>query len=210
MRKIYQSIQTSITGIAFCIFVVALLILPSSSFAEGKRLDITGLKEMLVNLGYEPEEFKYSDGEIYYVIRPKVQGRSWIVTARAPDGRNMYLQMKFSSLPDDKDIPQQVLVALLKENSQSTYSKFFLSNSKYFMLSGSMVNRGVTPADIRKTIDEMTTVAARTEKHWDAKKWTKMEANKTAPENETVKKEDAKTEEAKKEDAKTEEVKKAQ
>lgn len=179
MRARRRNLQTSFLYYAIGVLLLAVLVMPTAVLAESKRLDITSLKELLVNLGYEPEEKKFDDGEKYFLIRPKVQGRTWYVTARTPSGRNMYVQMKFVKIEDTSKIPQDVAVGLLKENGNTSYSSFFLSKWGYFYLTANIQNKDVKPAEIRKAIEEMTTLAAKTEDFWNPKRWTKQPAGNT-------------------------------
>ncbi|MDA7948926.1 MAG: hypothetical protein MPJ78_15800 [Hyphomicrobiaceae bacterium] len=167
--------------IAAALALAFLLCLPNLENAhadDAKVLDHAGLKAMLENLGYEPKERKYGSGSLYYRIEPKLNGRTWYFNVRAPkNSRYIYVQLDFGKYPSETSIPRQGLIELLKENGKTTYSSFFIASWGGFMLTSNLVNRNVKPVDIRRAIEEMMPLAAKTEKYWNSKKWSKGESS---------------------------------
>jgi len=174
---------------AICVSAVLFLAASGTApAADDKGLDHQSLKALLENLGYEPKEQKYSNGNPYYRIEPKLNGRTWYFNVRAPDkGRYVYVQLDFGKYPSEDGIPRQALIELLKENGNTSYSFFFIASWGGFMLTSNLLNDDLKPVDFRRSIEEMMALAAKTESHWNPKKWP-QDKDAAAAENKDAKK----------------------
>lgn len=155
--------------------------------AEG-QLDRASLKAMLEGMGYEPVEKKYNNSDDKYWEVPFAKGR-WTYNAAISVNNpvSVWVTVEFGLYkgPQD-DIPQSMLMGMLSENSSLVWSRFqYATSTKSFYLTSSLRNKNVSPADLRRVIDEIIAAADRTQKLWDPKQWPTsavVESVRAAPE----------------------------
>jgi hypothetical protein len=132
------------------------------------------IKTILENMGYEPKEMKTTDGQIYgYEFAYKGKSYNYgIQITVSPNKKFVWVGSWLKKLPDPK-IPQDVIMALLKENEEGwglpylTYSE----RHNYFRAKFPHFNRGLKPADIRSAIDDLDGFLTATATIWDPEKW---------------------------------------
>lgn len=140
--------------------------------AEDKVLDYAGLGVMLENLGYEPKPREFSGGLPYHQI---VRSGVIRMTAKmyvSKDKKFVWLIVDFWDLKKDQKFPYDVLLELLEQNDKTSYGRFaYLPGSRAVRLSGNLVNRNVKPIDLRRLIENASTMTDRTQHLWNPNKW---------------------------------------
>ena len=177
----------------FIAFVLAALFLALPTFAPpahaaGEPLNHASLKPLLDGLGYEAVEktFRDTGGKFWQVSFPK---GSWtyIVAFNANNKDAIWTSVEFGLYKGaPEEIPQSVLLGMLQENSKLAWSRFHYQPSTHsFFLISTIRNKDVSPADLRRVIEEIIAATDRTQKLWDPKQWPKSaaaEPAKAAPE----------------------------
>lgn len=150
------------------------LLQPMTLHAAEARLDRATLKAMLEGMGYQPVEKKYNNSEDKYWEVLFAKGR-WTYNAAISvnNPESVWVTVEFGLYKGPQaDIPQGVLLGLLSENANLVWSRFqYGSSTQSFYLTSSLRNKNVSPADLRRVIDEIIAAADRTQKLWDPKQW---------------------------------------
>lgn len=172
MRFVHRCRQSLVVTLTIGLLALTAFAFAPRAYAEPKVLDDAGLKEMLVNMGYEPEEEKSADGSSYFTITGEAPDLNWTVSlsVSGPTGL-VWIGMDFWSLKDKK-IPNDVLLEALERNQHLNTVRFmYLKDAEKFRLGGSIPNRDVTPAELRKLIDETVNEARQTQHLWNPNNW---------------------------------------
>ncbi|ODR98692.1 hypothetical protein AUC68_09910 [Methyloceanibacter methanicus] len=158
---------------AVSILVLALLTAPRTVSAEPVEIDNAGLVTMLQNLGYEPVEQKYPNGDPYQRIKGSAPDLNWTADlAVNPNSKLVWLEMDFWGLNENQKFPYDVLLEALERNfNLGTVRFIYLKRLRKLRLAGSLPNRDVTPVQIRKLIDEAVNEARQTQHLWNPNKW---------------------------------------
>ena len=163
---------------ALSLLVLALIAVPSSVAAGPVELDNAGLVQMLENLGYEPKEGKYPNGNPFQTIGGATPELTWSANLSVnPSTHLIWLEMNFWSLQGDQKFPYDVLLEALERNFQlDTMRYVYLKESRKFRLAGSLPNRDIKPVQIKALIDEAVNEAQQTQHLWNPNKWRQQPA----------------------------------
>lgn len=166
------------------LFLLGYLLCPLSAHAADGPLDQASLKAMIEGLGYEPQEGKFNDTQAQY-YRIRIPGSPWNydITIYIDTSRNtISINSEFALYKGAADlIPQSVLLGLLSDNANLTFTQFrYLQSSNSFFLLGNLRNKDVSAADLRRVIDEIVSAANRTQNLWDPKQWPQAPAAEAA------------------------------
>ncbi|MEZ5898534.1 MAG: hypothetical protein R3D51_03475 [Hyphomicrobiaceae bacterium] len=157
------------------LFLIGGLLHPATLQAAEGPLDHASLKTMIEGLGYEPQEGKFNDTQAQY-YRIRIPGSPWNydITIYIDASKNIVsINSEFALYKGAADlIPQSVLLGLLSDNANLTFTQFrYLQSSNSFFLLSNLRNKDVSAADLRRVIDEIVSAANRTQKLWDPKQW---------------------------------------
>jgi len=159
------------------LFLFGYVLHPVTLHAAEGSFDNASLKAMIEGLGYEPQEGKFNDTQVQY-YRIRIPGSPWNydITFYIDASRNsVSINSEFGLYKGAADlIPQSVLLGLLSENANLTFTQFrYLQSSNSFFLLANLRKKDVSAADLRRVIDEIVSAASRTQKFWDPKQWPK-------------------------------------
>ncbi|MEM8689784.1 MAG: hypothetical protein AAGF81_20850 [Pseudomonadota bacterium] len=150
--------------------------------AENGKLEHASLRVMLENLGYEPEERKFTDGLAYYDIEEPGDVRMTAKVFVSASGNILWFLVDYWALKEDQKYPHEVLLELLAENDKAAYVHFgYLPKSRRMRLNASLVNRGIKPVDLRRVINEASRLTDRTQHLWNPNEWKVQPAKAAAP-----------------------------
>lgn len=147
--------------------------------APSSSLDHASLKAMLEEIGYAPIEKKYSGTDTSFWQVPITRGPwRYDVAVSAYTRDVVYVSVEFGLYGGRKeDIPQSILLAMLSENYNLTWSHFvYLTQSEKFALIAAIHNADVTGDHLRRVIDEIVDAADRTQNLWVPDQWPKPPA----------------------------------
>ena len=163
-----------ITSTFVSVLVVIVVAAQQPVRAEKTVLSHASMKTMLENMGFEPTEKTFSNGENYYEIRIQRGAWNYSLDVNANSPKMVYVSMSFGLYTGKiEDFPKDKLVALLAENQNTMYSHFlYLKETNKFRLLSRLLNGSITPVILRRALNEMVNVADRTEHLWNPKKWT--------------------------------------
>ncbi len=140
--------------------------------AQDGVIPIEGLKPLLVNLGFEPEELM-GEKDPYYRIRFKQDPFTFVVDVSLSSSRAYFwLVMRLAEIPDPAKAPAAALMKLLVLSDTQGPNYYSVSEKPAIIfLNRPLENRGLTPARIRKTLDELAGAAKKDADAWDPSKW---------------------------------------
>ncbi|MBU2580184.1 MAG: hypothetical protein KJ622_00505 [Alphaproteobacteria bacterium] len=152
------------------------LLHPMTSRASETNLDHASLKAMIEGLGYEPVEKTYSDsGAKFWELSFPRGPWTYTVAVNANSRETLWTSVEFAVYKGPpENIPQSALLGMLLENTNLKWSQFrYQANTHSFFLVSVLRNKTISPADLRRVIDEIVAAADRTQKLWDPKLWPK-------------------------------------
>ncbi len=165
--------RTLIVSLTIGLLALTAFAFTPRAYAEPQALDIAGLKQMLENLGYEPTEHAYASGNKYLSIKGDTAGLKWTLDfSLSDDPKLVWATINYWQLKDDQKFPYDVLLKTLAQNDGPKYMHFaYLENARQLRLVGSVINRDLTPADLRKMIDEAVKISSQTQQLWNPNEW---------------------------------------
>lgn len=138
--------------------------------AAGHALTTESLGTMLENLGYEVKPWDNKKG---YGVTWKQD--TWTFYANASVSTNggvLWLVMPLGNVEDPAKAKLAAVFGLLTENDAIGPLHFsYNTSNKRLYLNDPVPNVGVTPARLRKELEDMAAVLKRTEPMWDTAKW---------------------------------------
>lgn len=166
--------------IAFAVFaVLATAFVPTqrSTGADDKApsggaLTDESLRKMLTDMGYEFKETRTAANRNYYQLTLDRDG--WALTPYvevSPDNRVVRLQLYLQKVPPDHKSPAPHLRALLEANSLSLNFFNVFSDTGFIVLNRALDNHGITPALLRRNLEEFDSYARKTVDLWNVAKW---------------------------------------
>lgn len=144
------------------------LLIPTLALAEPKKgvtLDNESLTTMLDNMGLNPKEGnKYVDvmireSDLDYPVRLSL----------SPNGRVLWIQVNVAELPEQP--PVEPLLNLLRKNANLTGKAQFCIRGKFLLLSQPVDNHDLTPAMLKKELQDICSVAKALERDLNTKEW---------------------------------------
>jgi len=136
---------------------------PKQTEVAGQTLTEDTLKSVLDNMGYEPR--KLSKG---YLLAIKQD--TWTINMQvvlSPDGRKVGLNSNLGSVPDPATVQADQWMSLLIANGDIDPSAFYFDKTqKKLYLHRSFDNRAITPANLRKEIENFAGNVKQTENLW--------------------------------------------
>lgn len=172
-----KALVTTMKILISLLLLCACLLHPTTLRAAETTLDQASLKTMVEGLGYEPNEGKFNGTDTPY-LSIRIPGSPWnydITIYVDTDKKFVGLNTQFAVYQGPAaDIPQSALLGLLSENADLTFANFrYTTSTKSLFLVASLRNKNISPADLRRVIDEIVSGANRTQKFWDPKHWPK-------------------------------------
>lgn len=151
---------------------------------EPGQQNMSSLKTMIENLGYDYKEFKNDKGELsYYLLTVRSGSGTWkIVTEISPNQENLWIYAELAAISDINQVPRDILVNMLKFNDIGPVFFAYNEKAKSFFLYHAMTNRGVTPKLLRERIGEVARHVEVQEKLWNPKMWTSTGPGTISPE----------------------------
>jgi hypothetical protein len=158
--------------IALALLAITCLSAPAAA-GEPQVLDNAGLAQMLTNMGYEPTEGHFPDGNPFQEISGVASVMSWSANVSVNPVTNLiWLEMSFWSLNEDQKFPYDVLLEALERNFHLDTVRFmYVKGSRRLRLAGSIPNHDVRSADIRQIIEAAVNEARETQHLWNPNKW---------------------------------------
>jgi hypothetical protein len=141
---------------------------------EPAPLTLEALKNMLDQMGYEYEEGKDDKGQVRnYTVTIARDSWTFVITLSVSGNQELvWLFAPLKKLNDTEQVPSSILLKMLSVNGDQGPPMFeFNERTNRFALSMPLLNRGVTPAILRKSLDRLTTQIRGTESLWNADKW---------------------------------------
>ncbi len=130
---------------------------------QADQLSDDGLKQMLTGMGYEPKPL--SKGFLV-----AVKQATWTLNMQAvisPDKRKLGLNANMGSVEDPSKITADVWLALLVSNGDIDPSSFYFDKkSNKLYLHRSFDNRSLTPASLKKELDNFGGQITQTADLW--------------------------------------------
>jgi hypothetical protein len=154
---------------------------PPAKAPVAGRLTNDKLKEMLVNLGYNPQERKSTTGNPMFHVEMTRDGWDYrFYVSLSGDGTQLWLTSYLGDLPDARDIPVERLEKLLAATNDVGPCHFSLKGRKIY-LNRAIENQNVTPGQLRGVVDEFNDRIKETKDVWNVANWTRVEATQTIP-----------------------------
>lgn len=168
--------------IAF-LLLVGVLVQPLPVRAADAHLDHASLKSLIEGLGYEPVEKSFSNtGDKYWDLSFPRGPWTYNVTINANNKDSIWTSVEFAVYKGEKQgIPPSALLGMLEENNRLVWSRFrYQESTRSFFLVSTLRNKNISPADLRRVIEEIVAAADRTQTLWDPKQWPKAAAAEPA------------------------------
>lgn len=130
------------------------------------------LAEMLEGLGYETKQTRTSTGRLTCTFTMTVDAWEFKPSFELSEDKSvLWLVVGLQKLPDPARPPGEILLRLLKENEKDT--KFFSVSvtTNIIRLSMPIPNHDVTPASLRRCLEQFKRRIGQTEELWNPKKW---------------------------------------
>ena len=148
---------------------------PQIQPTEPGQQTLQSLKKMLDDMGYDFKEDKGTDSKgswDRYLVTVPSGGRNWpIFVEISPNQENLWLSVVLAKAPDPKNVPREILEAMLKANDPLGPCYFALDRLGYFMMFQPMTNRGVTPKMLRQRLELIAGNVLKYENVWNPAKW---------------------------------------
>jgi hypothetical protein len=139
------------------------------------------LKEMLENLGYNPETIRSTAGNPMYKIRIERDGWTFIeYVSLSGDGTMIWISAPLKDVPEDL-ASAEPLRKLLLENDNIGPSHFSMKGKRLYM-NLALENREVTPLKLRTSLDDVTSTIKATRNLWDSDTWARTDPTKKTEE----------------------------
>ena len=151
------------TAKLFTALTTALLALTAGTArAEANRLESGELMRMAKDLGYDSKMLNDKRCQL------TIERDNWKVFVRvelSPNGKYVWLDADFGEVGSPEGVPANVWVNLLRENDKIAPASFTL-NGKFLYLLKPVENVGITPARLRKEIEEFDGTVRKTVNVW--------------------------------------------
>jgi hypothetical protein len=145
---------------AFCIF----LLTASGKAQSCEQLTAQGLKEMLVQLGYEVTDITTTPGSEKYSVNNKTATLNVPVAYELSPSKNfLWLTVNLGTPRADSSVMN---AALLKENTKIQPCQFYITAKGALMMGFALENRGLTNAILRKHTDKIIGDVSSTTALW--------------------------------------------
>jgi len=123
------------------------------------------LRSMLVQLGYAVNDLETAPGKEKYSIKTTVDGLDIPIGLElSGNSKYIWLTVNLGKAPSDTS---SKYTSLIKENSRTQPSLFYVTNSGLLMMGLPVDNRGLTNALLRERIESISKHVANTEDIWD-------------------------------------------
>jgi hypothetical protein len=125
--------------------------------------------EMLTNMGYESTKGTYKSGACYYDVKLTTQDFTFSVRlALSPNQRVVWMMAYLDELP--KDVSAEKLKGLLQAVNSKTGKMQFRMTENSLKADQPMDNFGVTPARLKRELEDFAASLQDTKSLWTAKK----------------------------------------
>lgn len=164
MRKIIETILVA------SLLLISVAVRPASA----APLDDASLKAMITNLGYTTTETA-ANGVTTHWISATLADNSYTVQIYfqlSSDKINLWVIASLFAVPKGKTVPNDALLGMLIENDTIAPKSFSIGKANSTIYLNSMLpNNGVTPVQLRQTVDSLTNILGQTESYWVPEKW---------------------------------------
>jgi len=143
------------------------------------QLTDDSLKTMLDNLGYDVRASKSADGKPMYYV--KLKRDTWefeISVVLRSDISMLWLTCGVADLPPTDKVPAEVLEKMLAKSDELGPTHFGMKKSRRVYLNCPLQNKDITPASLRKNLEQLADDVKGTEDLWNPKKWPGADAAK--------------------------------
>lgn len=152
-------------SIALCA-LAGLSLVPALVGQSSDPLTAEKLKEMIVNLGFEPKALNEEVGKEKYEFTVKAEGFDVPIAAEISASKNyVWLTVYLGDAPADSS-PK--IPALLKKNHKIQPCQFYITEKGALMMAIAMDNRGITPAVFKRAYTKLSDDVSGTADVWNA------------------------------------------
>jgi hypothetical protein len=138
------------------------------------------LGEMLEGLGLDIKKGTYKSGALYFDVKLPTGTYDFEVRiALSPNKRTIWLMSYLEDMP--ANVPAERLKALLEAINSKTGKMQFRLVGDQLKADQPLDNVGVTPARLRRELDDFSATLQSTDALWNVKKWENKEAKVEKP-----------------------------
>src|SRR5438874_2165723 len=154
--------------------------------AAAGTLTFDSIRTMLTNLGYEFKEEKYNESKTSQgsLFTLKIERDGWALShyiSFSSSHEWIWVTSNGQIVPKDKRATVARVLALLQANNGPTAHFSVDPQSGLIVINRPVENRGITPAVLRKVIEDIDSFKRHTDALWAAEEMWKDEASPTPP-----------------------------
>jgi hypothetical protein len=152
--------------VAFAAVAIAAGSLLAFAPVQSEKLDAKGLKTMLSSAGYEVKALNDKEGEELYEFKATAAPYDVFVSAQlSPSTNYVWLAVYFGEMAKREKKPD-IYKKLLSENDKIKPCLFYVTEANALKMAMPIDNRGLQPADLKRTVEFLAKNVSETEDLW--------------------------------------------